>query len=285
MEQNKALLERIRLFVLDLDGTIYLGDRLLPGAAEFITTAKEKGRQVLFFTNNTSRSLMEYVERLSRMGIPVTREDILTAGDVTIHYLQTHCAGQSVYLLGVPALRQSFAEAGIPLTEEQPDLVVVGFDKTLTYERLEKACIYLRRGAHFLATHPDINCPTEAEPIPDCGAICQAITTSTGFMPRSLGKPAAETVELVEAVSGLPREAPMRCSPLSALWHRCFNSAIKFRPLYQLVQRAVFVVPIYFQCFSCERQVSNCARRSASPIFSEFGICASKKSSSASLLW
>lgn len=207
MEQNKALLERIRLFVLDLDGTIYLGDRLLPGAAEFITTAKEKGRQVLFFTNNTSRSPMEYVERLSRMGIPVTREDILTAGDVTIHYLQTHCAGQSVYLLGVPALRQSFAEAGISLTEEQPDLVVVGFDKTLTYERLEKACIYLRRGAHFLATHPDINCPTEAEPIPDCGAICQAITTSTGFMPHSLGKPAAETVELVEAVSGLPREA------------------------------------------------------------------------------
>lgn len=207
MEQNKALLECIRLFVLDLDGTIYLGDRLLPGAAEFITTAKEKGRQVLFFTNNTSRSPMEYVERLSRMGIPVTREDILTAGDVTIHYLQTHCAGQSVYLLGVPALRQSFAEAGISLTEEQPDLVVVGFDKTLTYERLEKACIYLRRGAHFLATHPDINCPTEAEPIPDCGAICHAITTSTGFAPRSLGKPAAETVELVEAVSGLPREA------------------------------------------------------------------------------
>lgn len=153
MEQNKALLERIRLFVLDLDGTIYLGDRLLPGAAEFIATAKEKGRQVLFFTNNTSRSPMEYVECLSRMGIPVTREDILTAGDVTIHYLQTHCAGQSVYLLGVPALRQSFAEAGIPLTEEQPDLVVVGFDKTLTYERLEKACIYLRRGAPF-PRHP-----------------------------------------------------------------------------------------------------------------------------------
>lgn len=74
-------------------------------------------------------------------------------GDVTIHYLQTHCAGQSVYLLGVPALRQSFAEAGISLTEEQPDLVVVGFDKTLTYERLEKACIYLRRGAPF-PRHP-----------------------------------------------------------------------------------------------------------------------------------
>ena len=139
MEQNCSLLQKIRLFVLDLDGTVYLGDRLLEGAADFIASAKEKGRRILFFTNNTSRSPLEYVERLTRMGIPVTRADILTAGDVTLHYLQTHCAGQSVYLLGVPALRQSFLEAGIPLTEEQPDLVVVGFDKALTYERLEKA--------------------------------------------------------------------------------------------------------------------------------------------------
>lgn len=205
MENSKALLQKIRLFVLDLDGTVYLGDRLLPGAAEFIAAAKKKGRQVLFFTNNTSRSPMEYVERLTRMGIPITRRDILTAGDVTIHYLKKHCPGKSVYLLGVPALRQSFEEAGICLTEGQPDLVVVGFDKALTYERLEKACVYLRRGAGFLATHPDINCPTEAEPIPDCGAICAAVTASTGFTPRFLGKPAAETVELVEAVSGLPR--------------------------------------------------------------------------------
>ena len=161
MEQNCSLLQKIRLFVLDLDGTVYLGDRPLEGAADFIASAKEKGRRILFFTNNTSRSPLEYVERLTRMGIPVTRADILTAGDVTLHYLQTHCAGQSVYLLGVPALRQSFLEAGIPLTEEQPDLVVVGFDKALTYERLEKACIYLRRGARFLATHPDIICPNE----------------------------------------------------------------------------------------------------------------------------
>lgn len=207
MDQKKALMERIRLFVLDLDGTVYLGDRLLPGAADFITTAKKKGRQVLFFTNNTSRSPMEYVERLTRMGIPVTRGDILTAGDVTVHYLKTCRPGKSVCLLGVPALRQSFLEAGIPLTEAQPDLVVVGFDKTLTYERLERACTYLRRGAEFLATHPDINCPTEAEPIPDCGAICAAITASTGLTPHALGKPAPETVALVESFSGLPREA------------------------------------------------------------------------------
>ena len=207
MEQNAALLQKIRLFVLDLDGTVSLGDRLLPGAAEMITRARSLGRRILFFTNNTSRSPLEYVERLNRMGLAVTRADILTAGDVTVHYLRQHHPDARVFLLGVPALRESFAAGGIRLVEEDPDLVVAGFDKTLTYERLEKACVFLRRGAGFLATHPDINCPTEAEPIPDCGAICAAITASTGRTPRCLGKPAAETVELVEAVSGLRRES------------------------------------------------------------------------------
>ena len=207
MEQNAALLQKIRLFVLDLDGTVSLGDRLLPGAAEMITRARALGRRILFFTNNTSRSPLEYVERLNRMGLAVTRADILTAGDVTVHYLRQRHPDARVFLLGVPALRESFAAGGIRLVEEDPDLVVAGFDKTLTYERLEKACIFLRRGAGFLATHPDINCPTEAEPIPDCGAICAAITASTGRAPRCLGKPAAETVELVEAVSGLRRQS------------------------------------------------------------------------------
>ena len=207
MEQNAALLQKIRLFVLDLDGTVSLGDRLLPGAAEMITRARALGRRILFFTNNTSRSPLEYVERLNRMGLAVTRADILTAGDVTVHYLRQRHPDARVFLLGVPALRESFAAGGIRLVEEDPDLVVAGFDKTLTYERLEKACVFLRRGAGFLATHPDINCPTETEPIPDCGAICAAITASTGRAPRCLGKPAAETVELVEAVSGLRRQS------------------------------------------------------------------------------
>ena len=207
MEQNAALLQKIRLFVLDLDGTVSLGDRLLPGAVEMIARARALGRRILFFTNNTSRSPLEYVERLNRMGLAVTRADILTAGDVTVHYLRQHHPDARVFLLGVPALRESFAAGGIRLVEEDPDLVVAGFDKTLTYERLEKACVFLRRGAGFLATHPDINCPTEAEPIPDCGAICAAITASTGRAPRCLGKPAAETVELVEAVSGLRRQS------------------------------------------------------------------------------
>lgn len=184
MEQNCSLLQKIRLFVLDLDGTVYLGDRLLEGAADFIASAKEKGRRILFFTNNTSRSPLEYVERLTRMGIPVTRADILTAGDVTLHYLQTHCAGQSVYLLGVPALRQSFLEAGIPLTEEQPDLVVVGFDKALTYERLERRVSTC--GAAPAFSHPPrYQLPHRGRADPDCGAIwCRHYRQHRLYAPR-----------------------------------------------------------------------------------------------------
>lgn len=206
MSDRKKLLEDIRLFVLDLDGTVYLGERLLDGVTDFLSRCKATGRQVLFFTNNTSRNPEEYIEKLGRMGINITREQIMTAGDVTIRYLGRSYPHKSVFLLGVPALRESFEEGGIPLSETAPDIVVAGFDKTLTYERLMLACTFLRRGAVFLATHPDINCPTEAEPIPDCGAICQAITASTGCIPKALGKPAAETVEMVLEATGFHRE-------------------------------------------------------------------------------
>lgn len=206
MEERIALLNKIRLFVLDLDGTVYLGDRLLAGTTDFLQAAEAHGKKVLFFTNNTSRNPQEYIDKLGRMGISITRKDIMTAGDVTIRYLNRHFLGKRVYLLGVPALEQSFREGGIPLVEETPDLVVVGFDKTLTYEKLERACTFLRRGAVFLATHPDINCPTEAEPIPDCGAFCAAITASTGLRPKALGKPAPETVEMVLEATGMKKE-------------------------------------------------------------------------------
>ena len=175
-----------------------------------ITRTRALGRRILFFTNNTSRSPLEYVERLNRMGLAVTRADILTAGDVTVHYLRQHHPDARVFLLGVPALRESFAAGGIRLVEEDPDLVVAGFDKTLTYERLEKACIFLRRGAGFLATHPDINCPTEAEPIPDCGAICQLIANATGRAPEFIGKPDPTMIQLaLEQTGYAPAQALM----------------------------------------------------------------------------
>ncbi|MGN0985064.1 MAG: HAD-IIA family hydrolase [Candidatus Enterenecus sp.] len=200
------LLRPIRLFVLDMDGTFYLGDRVIPGAPDFIQKVRDTGREFLFFTNNSSRTPEMYMERLAGMGCPITREQIMTSGDVTIQFLNTCRPGKTVYLMGTESLRRSFADAGVPLVEDaQPDIVAAAFDTELTYRKLERACTYLRNGAEFLATHPDINCPTADGFIPDCGAFCAAITRSTGREPRYLGKPAPETVDMILSRTGFGR--------------------------------------------------------------------------------
>lgn len=195
-----------KLYVLDMDGTIYLGSRLFPETIPFLKRVKEHGKRYIFFTNNSSRSPETYVKRLNGMGIQASRDDIVTSGDVMIHFLKTHRPGKKVYLLGTPDLRRSFQEAGIPLTEEMPDIVLLGFDTTLTYEKLERACHYIRSGAEFLCTHEDINCPTEYGFMPDAGAMCALITASTGVAPRFTGKPHAEVLEILEAKTGICRQ-------------------------------------------------------------------------------
>lgn len=202
----KALLDKVKLFVLDMDGTFYLGDRRIDGALDFIHKVKETGRDFIFFTNNSSKNGSMYIEKLAAMDCPITKDRIMTSGDVTAAYLKSKYPGKKVYLVGTPALEAVFREEGICLTEEKPEVVVIGFDMTLTYEKLERACTYIREGAVFLATHKDINCPTETGFIPDCGAICAAITLSTGVLPRYLGKPCRETLDMVLQRTGYNKD-------------------------------------------------------------------------------
>ena len=197
MKDKLAALEKIKLFVLDMDGTFYLDDQMIEGSLDFLEAVKESGRDYIFFTNNSSKSPSIYIKRLAGMNCFIERKQIMTSGDVTIKYLQTNYPDKTVYLVGTPALEETFIEAGINLTKDMPDIVVVGFDMTLTYEKLERACTYIRNGALFLATHLDINCPTKDGFIPDCGAFCAAITLSTGVEPRYLGKPFKETVHRI----------------------------------------------------------------------------------------
>lgn len=114
---------------------------------------------------------------------------------VTIKYVKETFADPKVFLLGTKALEQDFTDNGIRLADDDPDIVIAGFDTTLTYDKLSKACSFIREGCVFLATHPDFNCPTESGFIPDCGAICALITASAGKAPKSLGKPYTETLE------------------------------------------------------------------------------------------
>lgn len=203
MDKNRDVFGKIKLFVLDMDGTIYLGDQPIEGAMEFLEKVKATGRDFMFFTNNSSKTGEMYVDKLAKMGCHVTEKDIMTSGDVTIAYLKTHYPDKSIFLAGVPELEDDFKKAGLHLTDDQADIVVVAFDKTLTYAKLEKICHQIRHGSMFLATHLDINCPMEnQEFIPDCGAMCAAISLSTGKKPKYLGKPFKETVDMICRLKG-----------------------------------------------------------------------------------
>lgn len=194
---DKQLIRDKKIFILDMDGTFYLGDRLLDGSLEFISKVKESGRDFLFFTNNSSKNADVYLRKLANMGCVIDENQVITSGMVTAHYLKEHWSSPKVYLLGTPMLEEDFINKGITLTEDSPDAVVVGFDTTLTYEKLSIACSLIRNGTPFIATHLDYNCPTENGFIPDCGAICAFITASTGVLPKYLGKPFTETLDYI----------------------------------------------------------------------------------------
>jgi HAD superfamily hydrolase (TIGR01457 family) len=197
MELYKHILKDKKYFILDMDGTFYLGDRLLNGSLEFIEHLKNTGRDFLFFTNNSSKNAKAYADKLAKMGCYVKEGKVVTSGMVTIDYLKKHYGDPRVYLLGTPMLEEDFLNSGIALVEDEPDVVVVGFDTTVTYKKLTVACDFIREGKPFIATHLDLNCPTEDGFIPDCGAICAFITASTGVKPKYIGKPFRETLDYI----------------------------------------------------------------------------------------
>lgn len=191
-------LKNIKLFVLDMDGTIYLGKNVLPGAREFVSHVKNSNKQIMYFTNNASNDHRIYIDRLTKMGFDADESEIFSAADVTAMYLTSHHPDAKVYVVGTPALENTFREYGISLTDgSEGDIVVTSFDTTLTYEKLVKACDLIRKGAIYYCTHPDFNCPTENGFIPDSGAIAALVTASTGVEPRYFGKPYRETADMI----------------------------------------------------------------------------------------
>ena len=184
------ILPSIRAFALDMDGTIYLGEKWIDGAREFLARIPETGRQYIFLTNNSSKDPLSYVEKLQRMGLEIPAERILTSGQAAIWYLQKNFSGKKVFLLGNDLLQREFLSAGIPLEDEHPDLVVVGFDTSLDYGKMCRVCDHVRAGIPYIATHPDYNCPTETGFIPDAGAIMAFIHASAFRWPDTIvGKP------------------------------------------------------------------------------------------------
>jgi HAD superfamily hydrolase (TIGR01457 family) len=196
-------MHRIRTFLLDLDGTFYLGDKIFPWSLDFVDTVRSQGKNFIFVTNNSSRHGRYYVEKIRKMGVDISDDQVFTSGEATIYHLLKYNYPKKVFLMGTPDLEEEFQEAGFELTADEAELVVLGFDMTLTYEKLRTACDLLRKGIPFIATHPDINCPTPTGPIPDAGSMIALIKASTGLEPKIIGKPYPEMVEALRAKYGL----------------------------------------------------------------------------------
>ncbi len=206
-EDPEGILSRVKCFALDMDGTIYLGERWIDGAKAFLERIEASGRNYVFLTNNSSKNAAVYVEKLERMGLSVGEEKIVTSGQATIHYLKRHFPDKKVFLLGNALLREEFLREGIVLEEESPDVVVTAFDTSLTYQKMCKVCDFVRAGLPYLATHPDYNCPTEDGFIPDAGAIHAFIHASAFRYPdRVIGKPNGDIIDYLTTRVNTERE-------------------------------------------------------------------------------
>ncbi len=192
--KEKALpLAGIRLFLFDLDGTLYLGERLFPYTVGLLEKIRRSGRRYLFMTNNSSKSAADYVRKLDRLGIAATEEDFVTSSEATAQYLLAHYRDRCIYVGGTRSLLAEFRAAGLDATDILTDkvhCVVCGFDTELTFRKLEDLSRLLRDpDIPFIATHPDLVCPTEYGAVPDCGAVCEMLYHATGRRPTVIGKP------------------------------------------------------------------------------------------------
>ena len=206
-EDKEYKLKNITCYALDMDGTIYLGDRWIDGAKAFLDAVESAGKQYVFLTNNSSKGPENYVEKLGRMGLIVDKSQIVTSGQATIDYLKRNYPEKKVFLLGNELLTKEFIEEGIELTDKHPDVVVTGFDTSLTYEKMCKVCDFVREGLPYIATHPDYNCPTENGFIPDAGAIHAFIYASAFRYPdHVVGKPSGDIMDYLVRRMGVAKE-------------------------------------------------------------------------------
>lgn len=187
----------IDLFLFDLDGTVNLGDIPLDGAIDTLKRLTDAGKKVCFVTNNSSKSKYDYLEKIRRLGYQAKIEQIITSGMATAQYLSRHKPYKSVFVLGTDELRKELGDYGIEI-KDNADIVVLGFDTQLTYEKLWHACILLEKGSEYIATHPDFVCPSDKGNMPDTGAIMAMIEKTNGRIPSVIiGKPYSPMAEFV----------------------------------------------------------------------------------------
>ena len=190
-EKLKQVVKDAKYFLLDMDGTVYLGDNLIGSMDKTLSHLRKNGKKIIYLTNNSSKSVEKYNEKLTKIGLFDGDDFVYTSGIACMEYLNDKFKGKSVYLLGTEDLKKEFIKGGVKLVEDQtPDICVLAYDTELTYQKLCKFVTYLKRGAYYIATHPDVNCPHPEVFIPDAGAFIKLIEASTGLLPAEIiGKP------------------------------------------------------------------------------------------------
>ena len=183
----------IKLFLFDMDGTLYLGDQLYSFTKELLASIRNKGARYLFMTNNSSKSVNAYIQKLAKLGIEATKEDFITSSQATAYYLKKYHSGQKLYVCGTKSLIEELEGEGFVTTTDihEVDCIVIGYDTELTYQKLWDVSYLLltRKDIPYIATNPDLVCPTEFGSVPDCGSFCIGIKNATGRDPIVIGKP------------------------------------------------------------------------------------------------
>ena len=200
-------LKKIKLFLLDMDGTIYLDNNLFDGVTDFLDYIKSIGGRYIFLTNNSSKSVDKYIEKLKNLGITSTADDFLTSVDATVVHLKNKNYNK-IYALGTASFKEQLKAANLPITDEIEngiDCLCMGFDTELTFKKLEDACILLKGDIDYVATNPDWVCPTAFGSVPDCGSISEILYNATKKRPQFIGKPQPEMVLLAMQKTGFSK--------------------------------------------------------------------------------
>ena len=204
------LVKKTKLYLFDMDGTLYLGDRLYDFTKELLAQIRRTGGKYLFMTNNSSKSVADYVKKLEKMGIAATRDDFITSSQATAYYLKAHHQGQTLYVCGTRSLIEELESEGFSVTtdSEETECVVMGFDTELTFQKLwdVSKILLTKKDIPYIATNPDLVCPTEFGSVPDCGSVCIGIKNATGREPVVIGKPSALMPELAMSRWGYSKE-------------------------------------------------------------------------------
>ncbi len=191
MAAKSASLDDMEVVFLDLDGTIYLGSNLIEGALSFLERLEERGIRRFFLSNNSSKSVGQYLEKLRGLGIPASEDEILLSTHDLISWLSENGIDQT-YLVGTEGMREMLESVGVATASENPQYVVLGYDTEITYEKLSTASIHLHKGVPMVASHPDIVCPSPDGGLPDTGAYMDLFEATTGVRPEHVcGKPNA----------------------------------------------------------------------------------------------